>query len=439
VHPVSATRLVQVALVAALGGLTGLTGLLAAPAAQALGPSVLANSAPGAAQNSPGGGEQQPSLDEVAAQQRRAESLRTAVDARAGEVAQARAELERAARTAALALEQYTSAVLAARTAQFEADRQDQLLVQAQLTQAGEKALLGRWARQAYGQGEIALNPALGTILEGGSTDDLGRALTYLQRAGDARARGLHKYEQAAQRQAEIAGAAEVGRVRARTSSELATRARESAEAAVSVQQDRVNALEALLSSAQDAAAAADTRASNLARARALAQARTAAQARRVAQGRAGGHGLNIVTGQTGDCRGGDISVYDNGRIPLEVLCPLWGTADEHLRADAAYAFNRLSQAYAQRFGEPICVTDSYRDYDTQVRLYAEKPNLAAVPGTSNHGWGTATDLCGGVQNFGTATHRWLLTNAPLYGWFHPAWAEPNGSRPEPWHWEFAG
>jgi hypothetical protein len=28
--------------------------------------------------------------------------------------------------------------------------------------------------------------------------------------------------------------------------------------------------------------------------------------------------------------------------------------------------------------------------------------------------------------------------NAPLYGWFHPAWAEPTGTMPEPWHWEFA-
>ena len=28
---------------------------------------------------------------------------------------------------------------------------------------------------------------------------------------------------------------------------------------------------------------------------------------------------------------------------------------------------------------------------------------------------------------------------APLYGWFHPDWAEASGSLPEPWHWEYAG
>jgi len=43
------------------------------------------------------------------------------------------------------------------------------------------------------------------------------------------------------------------------------------------------------------------------------------------------------------------------------------------------------------------------------------------------------------VQSFGTAAHVWMQQNAPLYGWYHPAWAEPSGSMPEPWHWEFAG
>jgi hypothetical protein len=32
-----------------------------------------------------------------------------------------------------------------------------------------------------------------------------------------------------------------------------------------------------------------------------------------------------------------------------------------------------------------------------------------------------------------------MVDNAPRYGWFHPAWAELDGSKPEPWHWEFAG
>jgi LAS superfamily LD-carboxypeptidase LdcB len=109
------------------------------------------------------------------------------------------------------------------------------------------------------------------------------------------------------------------------------------------------------------------------------------------------------------------------------------------LRPDAAAAFNRLSKAFAGTFGTPICVTDSYRTYAQQVDLYARKPALAAIPGTSNHGWGTAGDLCGGINRFGTPEHEWMVVNAPGYGWFHPAWARSDGSRPEPWHFEFGG
>ncbi|TAL13012.1 MAG: peptidase M15, partial [Frankiales bacterium] len=42
-------------------------------------------------------------------------------------------------------------------------------------------------------------------------------------------------------------------------------------------------------------------------------------------------------------------------------------------------------------------------------------------------------------ERFGSSTYRWLKANAPRFGWVHPAWAEPGGSLPEPWHWEFVG
>ena len=32
-----------------------------------------------------------------------------------------------------------------------------------------------------------------------------------------------------------------------------------------------------------------------------------------------------------------------------------------------------------------------------------------------------------------------MKANAPAYGFVHPDWAEPGGSRPEPWHWEYVG
>jgi hypothetical protein len=117
------------------------------------------------------------------------------------------------------------------------------------------------------------------------------------------------------------------------------------------------------------------------------------------------------------------------------VLCPLWGTSGQVLRADAAASFNALSRKYAETFSAPICVTDSYRDFASQVAVRAAKPTLAAVPGTSNHGWGVALDLCDGVQVFGSPQHEWLKLHAMAYGWFHPSWAQAGGSKPEPWHW----
>ena len=126
---------------------------------------------------------------------------------------------------------------------------------------------------------------------------------------------------------------------------------------------------------------------------------------------------------------------YPNGFIPLTALCPIGVGA---LRCDAAAAFSAMNEAYARAFGTPLCVTSSYRTFDEQVRLYGEKPALAAVPGTSNHGWGLALDLCGGVQSFGTAQYSWLAANAPAFGWVNPSWARPGGGREEPWHWEFA-
>jgi hypothetical protein len=147
----------------------------------------------------------------------------------------------------------------------------------------------------------------------------------------------------------------------------------------------------------------------------------------------------NGGTGTVGACRGGDISAAPNGQIPVNALCPVWGAPGHHLRADAAYAFGQLSQAYASVFGSPICITDSYRTLAEQIDLYKRKPGLAAHPGTSNHGWGTATDLCGGIQSFATAQHQWMVVNAPTFGWFHPSWARQGGSRPEPWHFEYGG
>ena len=74
------------------------------------------------------------------------------------------------------------------------------------------------------------------------------------------------------------------------------------------------------------------------------------------------------------------------------------------------------------------------------MSLRATKGGLAAVPGTSNHGWGIAVDLggIGGLGDFGEPGYRWLQEHAADYGWYHPRVMEPGGGGPqEPWHWEF--
>ena len=107
------------------------------------------------------------------------------------------------------------------------------------------------------------------------------------------------------------------------------------------------------------------------------------------------------------------------------------------LRCDAAHAFDAMAAAFAEQNGARLCITDSYRSYALQVTTYAKKPVLGAVPGTSNHGWGLAVDLCGGIQSYTSPQHDWMSEHAGRFGWRQPAWAQQGGSKPEPWHWEF--
>jgi cell wall-associated NlpC family hydrolase len=128
---------------------------------------------------------------------------------------------------------------------------------------------------------------------------------------------------------------------------------------------------------------------------------------------------------------------YPNGLIPASAMCEL-GVSGHRLRCDAAAAWRAMAAAFASDLGTRLCITDSYRAYASQVRLYGQKPALAAVPGTSNHGWGLAVDLCGGIESFGTPQYAWMVANAGRFGWLHPHWADPGNGREEPWHWEYA-
>lgn len=134
---------------------------------------------------------------------------------------------------------------------------------------------------------------------------------------------------------------------------------------------------------------------------------------------------------------------HDNGRVPAAALCPITPSGTQMLRCDAAAAFLELDGAYQARFGEPIAITDSYRSYDDQVALKRSwcdrgRCEMAAAPGSFNHGWGLALDLSGGINRFGTSQHEWLQRHGPAYGWHHPSWARQGGGKEEPWKWEYS-
>lgn len=123
---------------------------------------------------------------------------------------------------------------------------------------------------------------------------------------------------------------------------------------------------------------------------------------------------------------------YRNGQIPAQAMRGIGG--GHYMRADAATAFQRMNAAYRQAFGRNIAITDSYRPYGAQVRLRRTKPGLAAPPGTSNHGWGLAVDLGGGINRHGTRENNWMKQYARQFG-FRPLSGAKG--RLEPWHWEF--
>ncbi|WP_144268317.1 D-alanyl-D-alanine carboxypeptidase family protein [Demequina sp. NBRC 110055] len=132
---------------------------------------------------------------------------------------------------------------------------------------------------------------------------------------------------------------------------------------------------------------------------------------------------------------------FRNGTLTSAVLCTVPWDHDQRLSCHAAADLEALDAAFAQRFGAHIAITDSYRDLSGQRYAKVAKGDMAATPGTSQHGWGAAIDLnSGGLpRGFRGEAYRWLVQHAPEYGWELPGWARPGGTKPEPWHFEHQG
>ncbi|GAA3941030.1 M15 family metallopeptidase [Actinoplanes auranticolor] len=119
---------------------------------------------------------------------------------------------------------------------------------------------------------------------------------------------------------------------------------------------------------------------------------------------------------------------YGNGKIPANALEKV-GNTNHRLWAPAAESLNKMvNDAKAQ--GVTIGITDSYRSYSEQVDVARRKGlysqgGLAAKPGTSEHGWGMATDL-----DLNNKAQAWMRANGEKYGFVE------NTPR-EPWHWAY--
>jgi len=123
-----------------------------------------------------------------------------------------------------------------------------------------------------------------------------------------------------------------------------------------------------------------------------------------------------------------NINEAANGLLNGSYLTSIGG--NHKLNSEASVAYLKMVAA-AKSEGVEWGITDSYRTLDSQKDLVKRKGlyskgGLAAQPGTSNHGWGSALDLNFKVGK-GNAL-EWLKKNAATYGF-------TNIPR-EPWHWE---
>jgi len=106
---------------------------------------------------------------------------------------------------------------------------------------------------------------------------------------------------------------------------------------------------------------------------------------------------------------------------------------DNSIAIPTACAFNKMFDA-AKSAGVRLTISSAFRTLERQQYFWncyqtkrCNNGNLAARPGTSNHGLGIALDLNAGSK--GTAQYRWLASHAQTYGFVRTVPTET-------WHWE---
>ena len=128
-----------------------------------------------------------------------------------------------------------------------------------------------------------------------------------------------------------------------------------------------------------------------------------------------------------------------NGNIPanrmVQIGVSVYGLGTQYAQHDAARTFAQLNNALHAARGRRLTIGEGYRNYARQVKLRndftAGRGPVAAIPGTSNHGWGRAIDIAG----YNSGDLLWLEANAARYGW---SWKTGQASG-EAWHYEYVG
>ena len=370
---------------------------------------------------------------QLADQVKAADALRADLMKSSAEVAATNARLELISAQANTLLAQLSIARTAQVDAETVAAAQNARLLELGIEVQAAQDALGQLASDSYmlGGGPLGDISAILEALTSPSASQNTDSLATVHYLVDGRARRFDRLESLRTDQVTTSASAAAASIRATAAAKTAAQAKAQLDGVIAEQRTALEGFLAaqtaqvgraiglrggLLRSADPAAAAADRR---------LAEALQ-------------GQDFKVLMNDSSSCGKDDPANYPNGQLPASALCPLYAAPGQSLRRDAAIAFNAMSNAYQLQTGSALCVADAYRSYAEQVAIKLERPGFAAKPGTSQHGLGLALDLCGGVQNFSAPAHLWMQRNAPLYGWFHPAWAEPSGVLPEPWHWEFA-
>lgn len=124
--------------------------------------------------------------------------------------------------------------------------------------------------------------------------------------------------------------------------------------------------------------------------------------------------------------------MYANGRFPDSALAAIPGG---RLEREAAASWNAMHDYILKRSGvsiRPLGPNSSYRTYSKQVEYwnnYQRGGNVAARPGTSNHGWGKAVDVA--TQQMAALIRQ----HGPKFGW---SWDEGRRAG-EWWHFRYVG